>query len=108
MDLEYDGSETSVFMYYLKVSLDVDSDYIMLEPVNVSAFGKDTGRYRYFTASFEDVKIDYAKTKVELFVLKNRSDFNGLALDDDHIARFTVFDVNMPKTKIPAKKFKLG
>ena len=96
-----------LFRYYLKVSLDVDTDYIMLEPVNQSAFGKETDRYRYFVLSFDDVKIEYAKTKVELYVFMNDSDDEAAFDEDDYKARFTLFDVNMPKTKLQAKKFKL-
>jgi len=108
------------FKYYLKVSVvdndiaadEIDeyganSDYVFLE-ADQTAFGKDTDRYRYFVLSFDDVKIDYAKTKVELYMCGNGADFDAQILEDEYIARFTLFDINMPKTKMQVKKFKLN
>jgi len=115
-------SEMSPFKFYLKVSsvnTDADAkidetdenntspDYILLETVNESSFGKDKDRYRYFVLSFDDVKIEYAKSKVELYVLKYSIDGETVFDENESVGRFTLFDINMPKTKIQAKKFKL-
>lgn len=86
---------------------EISQDYIILEPVNESAFSKDTDRYRYFVYSFDSVQINYAKTKVELYVFENSPDSVALFDEEEYLARFTLFDVNMPKTRIQAKKFKL-
>lgn len=113
------SSRPSFFRYYLKVSSvnpnagDIESsnyilDYVILETVNENSFGKDTDRYSYYVLSFDDVKIEYATTKVELYVVKNNIVGETVFDEDDYSARFTLFDVNMPKTKVQAKKFDLG
>ena len=113
------------FRYYLKVSSvnndlvsdSIDStvdeetdyilDYVILQPMAENTFGKE-GRYRYFVLSFDDVQIAYAKTKVELYVTRNKTDGNYEFDEDDYVGRFTLFDINMPKSKIQAKKFWSG
>ena len=81
---------------------------VILETVNQDIFGKNSNRYMYFVYSFDDVKINYADTKVELYVFDNSSGDITEFDEDKALARFTLFDVNMPKLKINAKKFKLG
>ena len=126
LELMFEDNPNYPFRYYLKVSLvnndaqhpeniqnienentEEDNyilDYVILEPVGENTFGKE-GRYRYFILSFDDVKIAYAKTKVELYVARNKPDGNPEFDEDDYVGRFTLFDINMPKNKIQAKKF---
>ena len=106
------------FKYYLKVSsvnpdADIDEssyiqDYVVLETVNESAFGKDSDRYRYYVLSFDGVQIEYATTKVELFAFDSSSGIIPMFDENAYLARFTLFDINMPKEKIPAKKFRFN
>jgi len=119
------NSEETPLIYYLKVSgaendadiADIDEiddtgeyektagpDYILLKPASQKTVGKNTDRYRYFVLSFDGVKIDYANTKVELYILRNGGDGENMFDGDDYFARFTVFDVITPKSKIQAKK----
>lgn len=118
----YDNSDSKLpFKFYLKVSDtstgtdaesendgDSDWDYIILEPQGLVTFGKDTGRYKYFMTSFDGVKIDYANTKVELYMLMNSVRGEIIFSEEEAFARFTIFDINMPKSKVAAKKFKLS
>lgn len=108
---DYDSA--APFKFFLKVS-DTGTaeeasgwDYMIFEPVNGSSFGKDTERYSYLTVSFDGVKIDYANTKAELYLLLNGGGGEVIFDENETVARFTLFDINMPKTKMAAKKFKL-
>jgi hypothetical protein len=83
------------------------SDYIVLETVSATAFGKSDDRYKYFVLSFDGVKIDYENSKVEFYVFYDNNRGEVVFDEDESIARFTIFDVNMSKTKLQAKKFKL-
>ena len=106
------------FMFYLKVStvnpdIDVSElqdgyilDYVFLNAANESIFGSVDDKYKYITLVFEDVKINYANTKVELYVFESNK--VGEIDEKQHDVRFTLFDINMPKTKADAKKFGLG
>ena len=108
---------SGAFKVYLKIyEIDVDStvpieeyvppeDYILLETTDEKTFGKNTDRYTYFVYSFDGLKIDYAKTKVELYIFKNSPGKIAEYKEKDSIARITLFDVNMPKKRVPAKKF---
>ena len=91
------------FEFRLKVSGAAPEDYIVLNPLAYSSFGVDTDRYSYFLASFDGVEIDYANSTVELYIFPRGEEYFP---DEEYaIARFTIFDINMPKEKIPAKKF---
>ena len=86
-----------------------DWNYVILETVDEHTVGKVTDKYRYFVVSFDDVKINYANTKVELYMFANSPNRDGeFDFTEDEkkvLARFTVFDVNTPKSKVQAKKF---
>jgi len=123
----YSSLSDAPFKFYIKVTTDTGSgddetgetteengentdnsgqDYIILETVDEKTSGKDTDRYRYFVLSFDGVKINYAKTKVELYLFMNNTSREEAAFsEDNYIARFTLFDINTPKTKVQAKKF---
>jgi len=120
------NSEKPLFKFYLRTSVKISEstdgeesegeleDDRVYDVLSVSGtakeeiFGKDGDRYRYYALSFGEVIIDYANTKLELFIMRNSPDGEPEFDEDDFLARFTLFDVNMPKTKIPAKKFGLG
>ena len=76
------------------------------EPKDSRSVGKTTDRYRYFVYCFEDVKIDYAKSIVELFIFfgdeENYPDIEYAA------AKFMIFNINMPKSKVKTKIFDFG
>ena len=95
---------------YLKLSEIGDDEAgaaIYVQPANESAFGKNKDAYRYFVYSFEDIKIDDAKTKIEMYVFENIPE--AAEFDEEaYIARFTLLDVNMPKTKMKMNKFKFS
>ena len=124
--------ETSeIFKIYLKVSLvdvggggsgggedgDEEGDggvydlYSIIEPSDVKVFGKYDDRYKYFVMSFDNVIIeDYAKVKIELFICDTETVTEMKTETEDYenyVARFTLFDVNMPKSKTQMKKFNL-
>jgi len=121
----YDDDNTSKFYYYLKITdttpinetktesetseteVKAIPNYRFIEPVNSSSFGEAADRYKYFTVSFDGVKIDYANTKVEFYVFVSRYDGNTVYDEANYLARFTIFDINMPKTKLNAKNFKI-
>ena len=90
-------------------SADINSslNYVIIEPVNSSSFGETADRYKYFTVSFDGVKIDYANTKVELYVFINKTEGETVFDENNTLARFTIFDINMPKTKLNAENFKI-
>ena len=108
------------FTFYLKVSAtDTGSDlsdlsdinetgweYVVLETAGEKAFGEDTDRYKYFVVSFDHVKIDYANTKVELYMFAKDSGPAGefMFVEENALARFTIFDINMRKSQVKAKK----
>ena len=102
--------DRSTLGYWLKVSYideneNEDEDLSNEVYADIAGyFPKDTKRYNYLVMSFDDVKIDYRNSKVELFVFRNT---DGVLTEEDAIARFTIFDINMPKSKIQAKKFDL-
>ena len=74
-----------------------------MDPSDEAAFGKDTGRYRYFVYSFSGVEIDYANSTVELYIFLADEEYFP---DEEYaVARFAIFDINMPKEKISAKNF---
>lgn len=96
------------FEAYLKISETSggdELDYIVLETSDEVKFGKNNDRYVYFVYSFEDVAIDYANSKLELYVFDNASAAAAPFDEDRCLARFTLFDINMPKTKVQLKKF---
>lgn len=65
-------------------------------------------RYEYIRVNFSDIYVDYAKTKLELFIFDKLREFSPEDLDNSHyIARFTLFDINMPKEKVKADKFEV-
>jgi len=74
-----------------------------IDPSDKNAFGNDESRYRYFVYSFENVEIDYANSTVELYIFPG--DEENFPNEEYAMARFTIFDINMPKEKLPAKKF---
>lgn len=87
--------------------------YDVFETGDEQAFGKVTDKYRYFVVSFDGVKIDYANTKVELYLfidgLNNPGENDDFAkVAGKALAQMTVFDINTPKSKVQAKKFDLG
>jgi len=101
------GLDKPFARFYLKVYPDfseIDPEYIILRFNALESHPK--GRYEYLALSFDGVKIDYAKTKVEMYLLGDGAfeEFN----ENETLARFTLFDVNMTKKKMAAKKFKLG
>ena len=112
----FGGSEeglTRPFKTYLKISKTSgeeaagegeEGDYIVLEAEDEAGFGKNKDSYVYFVYSFGGVSIDYEKSKLELYVFDNTSGSAGFD-EDDYMARFTLFDVNMPKKKVPIKQF---
>ena len=95
-----------LFKVYLKISEtseSPDADYEIMESAGEARSGKSSDSYVYFLYSFDEVKIDYAKSKIELYVFYNDPE---TSFDEDEcLARFTLFDVNMPKTKEKMKKF---
>jgi hypothetical protein len=73
------------------------------EPSAMQSLNKAGDRYVYFVYSFGGVKIDYAKSKAELYIFFAEEENYP---DTDYSAdRFTLFDINTQKEKIPAKKF---
>jgi len=76
------------------------------EHKDVYSIGKTADRYRYFVYSFEGVKIDYAKSIVELYIFfeseENYPDTEYAA------AKFMIFNINMPKSKVKTKIFDFG
>ena len=82
---------------------DTVQDYVILETVNAMTFGKSEDRYKYFVLSFDGVKIDYVKSTVRLYIFL--ADEENFPDEEAAIARFTIFDINTPKTKVQAKKF---
>ena len=123
---ENHDNPTAPFKTWLKVSANVNinsdenetkeenkepaPDYVIIEPLKLkeNTFGKTGERYKYFIYSFGGVQIDYANSKVELYVFYDNHNQSEVIFDENEaLTRFTVFDVNMPKTRIPAKDFKL-
>jgi hypothetical protein len=100
-----DESAPAPFGAYLKISSTSegeDADYVILDSAREAGFGKNKDNYVYFMHSFDDVAIDYANSKIELYVFKAAS----AAFDEDEaLARITLFDVNMKKTKVQLKDF---
>jgi hypothetical protein len=86
-----------------KETEEINDGVILLESVTEHAHGRETDRYRYFVYSFDGVKIDYANTRIELYVFL--SDEENFPEIDYSIARFTVFDRNMQKRRAEAKNF---
>ena len=104
------------FKAYLKISeisgddeseSDANPDVVLesIDEAKFGKFGKNGDSYVYFVYSFDDVAVDYTKTKLELYVFDNTSETEALFDEDEYLARFTLFDVNMPKTKVQMKKF---
>ena len=94
------------FDAYLQISQTSESEdpgCFVFEPASEIKFGKNDDSYVYFVYSFDDVAIDYNKSKLEFYVFDSIS---GAFFDEDaYLARFTLFDVNMPKKKMQLKKF---
>ena len=66
--------------------------------------------YEYIRVSFSGVNIDYVNSKAELFLYPKSAD--GAAVfesynEEDIIAQFNIFDINMPKSKVNIKDFQL-
>jgi len=116
-----EDNSTAFFVFYLKVSYvnpDINStseleetpyilDFDILDVTNQSVLGEPDDKYQYITMNFDDVKINYANTKVELYVFENSALDEIVFDEDEYDARFTLFDINMPKTKLNVKKFDL-
>lgn len=68
-------------------------------------FGNYSDKYIYYVYSFDNVKIDYEKSKVELYIFTNSPSEITRYDEDKALARFTLFDANMTRTKLQAKKF---
>ena len=115
-DVFGDPKETALarpFKTYLKISeapgeenqAAEEGQYELLEAEDEAGFGKNGDSYVYFVYSFRGVKIDYEKSKLELYVF---DDTSGTAFFDEDgcMARFTLFDVNMEKKKIQLKQFR--
>ena len=66
----------------------------------------DTANYEYLRLSFSGVKIDYVKSKLQLYLFATDADGAAEFSEDDYIAQFTLFDINMPKAKVNIKNFK--
>ena len=112
-------TERENFGYWLKVSKintenteNPENEYDISdisEPVYAGYFEKNTARYNYLVMSFDNVEIDYANTKIELYIIgRTRDVYTEEDAIEDAIARFTIFDVNTPKSKVQAKIFDLG
>ena len=85
----------------------------------------ETNNYYYHRVNFNNIKIDYKKTKLELFVTLGGGDADVQKLilagafvtsgvnktniakiaEGDYFTRFTLFDVNTPKEKVKLNKF---
>lgn len=62
----------------------------------------ETENYEYIRLSFDGVKINYAKSKVELYVWPEyTTEYN----DGEFIARIIIFDIITPKEKVKIKNF---
>ena len=79
---------------------------VTAEPSDEYSVGKTSDRYRYFVYSFDGVKIDYVNSVIRLYIFIEGD--AGFPDEGYSIARFTIFDINMPKSKAPAKNFGLG
>jgi len=98
-------SGDSPFLPLLSVGMAEDEPE-QTEHKDIHTTGKTTDRYRYFVYSFEGVKIDYAKSIVELFIfLEGEENYPDA---DYAAAKFMIFNINMPKSKVKTKIFDLG
>ena len=79
---------------------------VIMEPSGSQSFGKIADNYRYFVYSFDEVKIDYANTRIDMYIFY--ADDENFPNEDSALTRYTVFDSMTPKSKMQAKKFKLG
>jgi len=88
------------------LTLGLDDEREVIRPSVCYPTGKPENKYRYFSYSFDGVKINYAKSILELFIfLENEENFP----DEEYAAaKFMIFNINMPKSKVPAKNFDLG
>lgn len=109
-NVQYDKPDYAALLkLYLKVttkSADGGDDAVDIKEV-YQDHNFETDKYEYIRLSFSGVKIDYVKTKLQLYLFA--TDANGSAefSEDDAIAQFTLFDINMPKAKANIKNFKL-
>ncbi|MCL2095875.1 MAG: hypothetical protein FWH10_03110 [Oscillospiraceae bacterium] len=106
-----DGGNLNVstpFRAVLKVSGDDSDSEDLFGAVDIKSFGRETARYRYFVYAFDNIKIDYANTKIELYIYlesdidtdRNPDEIYG---EISPVGRFTLFDVNMPKSEVRVK-----
>jgi len=113
LELFSGDSSLSPFVVYLKISETSDDvgdtakeeTVVIEEAAKEESYGSYKDSYMYYIYSFDGVEMDYAKTRLELFVFDNSLDAKAPFDEEGYIARFTLFDVNTPKTKLQAAKF---
>ena len=122
----YSGNLLEVFDLTLQVS-NMSSD---LEPSfhqEYYTYQFETDNYYYHRVNFNNIKIDYRESKVELFVTLSgiesvahrimlveaftTSGTNSINIEKitegDYFARFTIFDINTAKEKINMNKYEI-
>jgi len=97
------------FAAYLKISGEESEEVeeTVLQSANEAKIGKNRDNYVYFVYSFEGVAIDYKNSKIEFCIFDNEPGTMAPFEEGEYMARFTLFDVNMPKTKLKLKNFSL-
>ena len=71
---------------------------------NLHGVIKSNSNYEYIRTDFDGVKIDYNKSKVQLYVFPANIEYN----EDEYLVKITLFDVNMSKSKTKIKNFILS
>jgi len=99
------GEPGRPFAAYLKISGGEEGGEIVLQSAGEAKFGKNSDSYVYFVYSFDGVAIDYAKSRLDLYIFDNEPGAVAPYDEDAYMTRFTLFDVNMPKTKLQLKNF---
>jgi len=79
----------------------------VIEPTTIKTFGKSSDRYKYYVYSFDGVKIDNVKSKVEFYIFDDDNSGEIIYDEENALVRFTMFDINMSKKKVQMKKFTL-
>ena len=70
----------------------------------------ETDRYKYVRVNFHGVEVDFARTRVELFIFDRLRDYNielNLDMAAEYLTRITLFDIHMPRQRARVARFEI-
>jgi len=88
---------------------EVQEETLVTEIFEISArYLFENDRYEYIRVNFSDIKVDYRRTRLELFAFDKLREYD---LDDlnnaEFLARITIFDIHMPKERARVERFEI-